>query len=471
MKKLITLIIAFLLFPLSTLFSQEIDLKAHYNEITYNQYLKSDWQGIISTGKSAIESEIDFYYLRLRMGIAYAEMANFRLAIINYKKALEFVPNDPVAQEYLYYAYLYGGMKNMAKLYYDDLPINLRKKISRESLPAFGNIYFETGYALASYDNSEINFPGLSENYFSEIFTRKSQTYTNANLMFNLSNSASLSFAYTGLGVESVHQYKIRNEEAKTEDLKVKQSDLYASVNIYTKNNLILIPFFHNVNTSLAYTYVDYDTASYTLGSNINLNFNEQFSQFTENDQLAGIGFFKRSGLIDLSASVSYSALNQLKQQQINAKISILPKGNYSLYFTPEFRLFFEDNTQRSIYKITTGFTFSKNAWSELAFTYGNLQRTHENFGAIVYNLPDKTKYKADAVVHYAFKNGVSLSLRYQLTQKESVMKTNSLITNTTPGGGGFGQGSSTTVTDWQTTESLYTFAQHFIIFGFNWNL
>ncbi|MBN1650711.1 MAG: hypothetical protein JW857_05255, partial [Bacteroidales bacterium] len=184
---------------------------------------------------------------------------------------------------------------------------------------------------------------------------------------------------------------------------------------------------------------------------------------------LLGIGFLKQSGLFDFSASLSYSWLNLTEQQQFTASLSFLPKGNYSLYFTPEIRLFNEDADQRLIYKFAMGLTFTPKIWTETAFTYGNLKSTHENFGAIVYNLPDITNYKCDAVVHYALKNGVSLSLRYQLTQKESA--TSNTLIETTQINNGFGLGEGETLTGYELIEkeSYSLFNQHFIILGLNW--
>ncbi|MBN2236112.1 MAG: hypothetical protein JW729_01045 [Bacteroidales bacterium] len=466
MKKSKILALLFLLIPFSLVFAQ-VDLKAEYGQKTYDQYLAEDWTGLIETGKEALAKNTDFYYLRIRMGIAYAAQANFRMAIVNYKKALEFVPEDPIAQEYLYYAYLYSGMKNTASVYAAGLPSTLRKKIKPEKLSAFGNIYMETGFAFANYSNSSFSFPSATEIYFSELFKRKSQTYFNTNLLFNVAKSVSFSFGYTGLGVQSEHQYQLKDQTVEVEDLKVSQKDISLSVNIHTDNGITLIPFFHNVNTSFSLTQVDYDTTAYELEPGIEIDFSSSYNTLKWNDQLVGFGFVKKNGLIDIAASLSYSWLNQTQQKQLSASLTYLPKGNYSLYFTPEIRLFNEDANTRTLLKLTSGFTVSPQVWAEAAFTYGNLKSTNENFGAIVYNLPDKTKFKADAVINYGFSNGVSLSLRYQLTNKESALNSYRLITTTS--GVGFGAGESTTETNWTETETSYPFNQHFIILGFNW--
>lgn len=468
MNKTYFLLFALLAFPLSFLSAQQSDLKAQYSVQTYNQYLEKNWTELIHTGNEALEEGVDFYYLRIRMGIAYVNLKNYRKAIVNYKKAIEFVPSDPVAQEYLYYAYLYAGQKNTARLYAANLPVSLRKKIKPENLPVFGNLYMETGFALAAYDAAEITLPASSEIYFSEVFTRKSQTYFNMSLLLNVAKSVSINVAYTGLGIQSEHQYDVQGQDAELEDLTVKQSDFALAVNIHNATGLTLTPFLHNVNTALSLTEVEYDTAAYELETGIEIDFGRSTSNLQWNDQLLGFGITKRSGMFDMATSFSYSWLGETSQRQVNARLTYLPKGNYSLYLTPELRFFNEDQSSRMIYKLAVGGLLSTRLWGETAFTYGDLQRTHENFGAIVYNLPDKTIYKADAVLNLAFTNGVSLSLRYQLTRKETPLTSYTLGTEQDEGYG-FGGGTSETGTDWIQTETFFPFTQHFIILGFNW--
>jgi|GEM_PF-778675 len=470
MNNLRLILFAFLLIPVSFLMAQNPDPKITYNEKTYQQYLEKDWKGLIETGNEAIEKGVDFYYLRLRMGIAYAETANFRMAIDNYKKALTFVPGDPLTKEYLYYAYQYSGMKNTAALYAASLPKDLRKKIKPENLSALANIYMETGVAFSNYDEGKITLPSATNQYFSETMLPQWQSYFYANLLFNLSKSVSWNMAYTGLSIHSNHLYKINNNDPVEEEVPIKQNNFYTAVNIHNKEGLVIIPFFHNVNTAMDFTTVDYDTTAYALTEGVEISFDETATSWKWNDPLVGIGFYKRNKLVDYGASLSYSWLGADQQQQFSALLNYLPKGNYSLYFTPSIRFLRNPEGVNSIYKIRVGWSPSLNVLTEASFVYGDLRASHENFGAIVYTLPDMTRYKADAVINFSFSSGVSLSLRYQLTRKESFVYTNSIVTQTTSGVG-FGPGTSTTETAWEQKSEQHPFTQHFIILGFNWAL
>lgn len=444
--------------------------KTYYRELTYNQYLQENWMALINTGNEAINRGVDFYYLRIRMGIAYGMQANYRMAIANYKKALDFVPNDPIAQEYLYYAYLYGGMKKTAYLYSRSLSTDLRKKISAPKPSVISNIYMETGLAFTSNLDKTIDLSDLTDQYFAETFEPQWQSYFNGSILFNISKSIDINLAYTGLSIHSNHTYKIMEDDAVQEDVKITQRDFYTSTQIYNRSGLIFIPFFHYVNTSMKSTFIDYDSTAYDLEEGVDIDFTETLTSLTLNDPLVGLGIYHRNKEFDFAASLSYSRMGANTQQQFSALMSFLPRGNYSIYFTPSVRVLNTSEEFRLIYKMAVGWSPSKTIWTETSFTYGDLRSTHENFGSVVYNLPDKTKYKTDVVIHFAFKNDISLSLRHQFTQKESRLIVNNLVSTTTGGGGaGIGPGVGFTETEWQETTSYFDFVQHFLILGFNW--
>ena len=83
---------------------------------TYQQYLRGDWKGIIQMGNDALNQEINYYYLQMRIAYAHFMRQEYRTAIKYYNNALELSSKDPVAHEYLYYSFLYSGRNNDALL-------------------------------------------------------------------------------------------------------------------------------------------------------------------------------------------------------------------------------------------------------------------------------------------------------------------------------------------------------------------
>ncbi|MDA3894242.1 MAG: tetratricopeptide repeat protein, partial [Salinivirgaceae bacterium] len=93
MYKKIILFLAIIIFAISA-YSQEVENATTIDKDTYILWLAKDWDRLITIGKTAIKNEVDFYYLRVRMGIAYFEKKNYHKAIYHFEKAYKFNPNE-----------------------------------------------------------------------------------------------------------------------------------------------------------------------------------------------------------------------------------------------------------------------------------------------------------------------------------------------------------------------------------------
>lgn len=81
---------------------------------TYNYYMEQKWDSVIKVGSSAIKQGIDYYYLRMRMGLSYYAEKKYRTAEQHFQKALKFNSFDDVAKDYLYNCYLYCEQYDLA---------------------------------------------------------------------------------------------------------------------------------------------------------------------------------------------------------------------------------------------------------------------------------------------------------------------------------------------------------------------
>lgn len=76
--------------------------------MTYRLYNQNKWDSVIVIGNKAIEQGIDYYYLRMRIGISYFSKNQYSQCLEHFLKAKEFNSND-IVDEYLYYSYLNSG--------------------------------------------------------------------------------------------------------------------------------------------------------------------------------------------------------------------------------------------------------------------------------------------------------------------------------------------------------------------------
>jgi hypothetical protein len=85
------------------------------DKTTYQLYETKQWNKLQKWGNIAIKNGYDYYYLRMRLGIAAFESKQFREAIVHFKKALVLNNEDNLAYEYLYFAYLYCDREEAAR--------------------------------------------------------------------------------------------------------------------------------------------------------------------------------------------------------------------------------------------------------------------------------------------------------------------------------------------------------------------
>ena len=77
------IIIVFLFFfRAASGFAQDTLSAASVEQKTYQLYLDKNWNELITYGNKAIEKGYDYFYLQLRVGIAYYEKKNYRIAEI-----------------------------------------------------------------------------------------------------------------------------------------------------------------------------------------------------------------------------------------------------------------------------------------------------------------------------------------------------------------------------------------------------
>ncbi|NPA33849.1 MAG: tetratricopeptide repeat protein [Chlorobi bacterium] len=105
----------------TNLFAQRLTY-AQSDKETYELYISGNWEKLIQKGKEALRNGIDYYYLRVRMGIAYYYLGKYNLAIKHLRKAHKTNPNDPIVNEFLLYSHLAMGDLERAFFHYQSLP-------------------------------------------------------------------------------------------------------------------------------------------------------------------------------------------------------------------------------------------------------------------------------------------------------------------------------------------------------------
>jgi tetratricopeptide (TPR) repeat protein len=190
-------------------------------EKSYNLYTGKNWKELITYGNKAFSQGIDYYYLRMRVGIAYYERHNYMRADKQFERALKFNTGDPVAEEYLYYCYIYTNRFEEARKLSKTFAKELAHKTKTDSASAIGFVIVEGGTKIS--DSSKLF---------------QNATYAQVGLGHYVANSFSLFHALT--------YYNEAEFRGKTS-----QFQYYLQATIPLKNDWELAPAFQYLNRSL----------------------------------------------------------------------------------------------------------------------------------------------------------------------------------------------------------------------------
>jgi hypothetical protein len=423
------------------------------DSITFNAYLTGDWDKVLRTGKQAVKNEIDYYYLRQRMGIAYFSKGNYRAASRQFEAAANYNPGNAVTRNYLYYSLLYSGQYPEA--YYSAVSLNENmRKIS--DIPKQGVVralYLETGPEFSNNfdDNALGKLP--KEQYLQYQDMYGNSYYTNLGIVMQIFPRMNLYAAYSNLIIEkkTMMQYAWNSPDSTVQEEwgfskyfparpKIETGDYEYSLHqnsAYLRPGIILgkgwsiVPAIHYIHFNTKKVVIRdnsrriQDTAYYVASTDF-----VSFFQYDRTDlQLAAVdiyddlfvislGISKRVSVFDLSMLGSWSNLYGRSQFQYGINLAYYPLGNLRLYGNTNIKGFTEDSDTRVVYSQMVGGKLLGFLWAEAFGTFGNLKGTNESDAFVVYNITDDIDLKTGLNLIFVLSPAVSITLRYQYLQK-----------------------------------------------------
>jgi len=224
---------------------------------TYNLYMEKKWDELIRSGKNGLKQDIDYYYLRMRIAIAYYETRNYKASQAHFRKALEFNQGDPVATEYLYYAYLFAGQTDQAGILAKDFSLSLMEKITLPPGKIVDRLALEYLYNF-NETKDLLSDPGK---YFSDLpagYQVVTLDYSNLNAMLHhdFSPGITLTHAYTYLNKTNYYYYNDGLTPFGIDGQKVIQHQYYISPSFSTSRGLSISPSFHYLRSKFQVPYI-----------------------------------------------------------------------------------------------------------------------------------------------------------------------------------------------------------------------
>ena len=347
---------------------------------SYGMYLAKQWPELIVYGDSVLKLGFDYYYIRMRMGIAYFELKKYRIAEEHFKKAISFNANEDLAFEYLYFIYLYTDRFEESRKLSTTFSRFLTSELKTDSLPAVDCFTAEFGKKISSSD------------------ALPNANYLQLGLSHYIANKVSLFHAYTYYGQGN-------------DDWKVHQNQYYLGMNLPLNSRFMLSGSFHFLQRSTAFYS---GVSSQVKGPELPTTQERAFNY------VESVSLKKSFNYFDVSAGSTVLWLDSVFQFQHNVSTTYFPFANSTLGIGAAYYLHSIDR-YASVHSAFVPFVSYKPT-QRLSLFASYLSNSGQNIaewnGFVVNNSPDLTTGKFTLTGDYHLSKKMEVYATYQYEDK-----------------------------------------------------
>lgn len=382
------------------------------DEQTYTTFISGNYQETIKLGNESLRKNIDFYYLRYRLGVSYFELKNYEKAIYHLEKAKAFDSNDPNLMEYLYYAYIYMNQTEKAYQLTAIFPDELKAKVNHKT-PLFKSVAFETGL-LQTNDLNNLKkvdlrngYPTAQGTFYSDVAFGNLLITNQITPNFKLQNH----FSYVSNTSETIVQDAVVNK--------------FTDKNNYYQWNILGAYFYKGYKIGFGFGSYNSSYNTYTLATPptpIAIN------HYKNNNYSVSFSLGKKLTYIESSISLSYTDISALKTLTAEAALTYFPFGNMNFYSNSKVAFVTNETYNNSIFTQLLGYKLTPKIWIEGFGAFGNHLNYISDNGLSVFNTPNQINWYTGSNLNFYFKR-FDFSLGYGIQQRESNYYTADLST------------------------------------------
>lgn len=398
-------------------YSQKKSTYPVVENLTYKYYQQENWDSLLVVGIEALDQGMDYYYLRMRVGIAYYEKKKYTKAIEHFRKALSFYKLDNVASEYLYYCYIFLGMEYEAKTLTETF--DEKRKDSMNIRNSFLKDVSVSGGKTMNNDFKQLSGNPINENHsiYNENNLAKDNLYGGISLSHFLGKSIKVTHSYTYLQYNRIDNYYDDFSGISQFPHTSQQNQYFISAGFRLKRDRVFTVGYHQV-----WLHSYSNTISYSREVAEVPLFKNNLIDTREHSFVLGLSKSKNNSVLDVH--LIFSNFSQLSQRQLSLGNTLYPLSNRNLYFRTEAMASFQKgglspNGPNWAVEETIGGKIGK-IWLEAGGKIGSIANMTNGNGSIIYNDPDLKKSEIHLGVTIPTSIGLNLSLTGQLENKES---------------------------------------------------
>ena len=367
MFKVVALILLFVLLFQDALFGQLNNDFAYYDDLTYELYEKQQWAQLIETGKEAKQSGFDYYYLNMRMGIAYFERKQYFKAIYCFQKAIDYNKNDLIAPEYLYLSYQLTNQELPAARVLKEYPV-VQESVHEKPAKFFSGLFLEGTYKfhdLAYVSNLGLFNLGLRHRPFSWL---------------------SITHSYNRMSFDQIAFMPSQGGR------------------VQEKRNLVIQKGY--------YAKADLNLAGFIFSPAINLQ-QVQTTTTSYPEKVFYLGISRQINNFYAVLDYSQSEINLFRQKQWAISLTWYPLYNLNLYLKNQVVKHQQQDYTNTIAFHTLGLRLTRNIWLEVFHQYGNIYNFNSHQAYLLFNGWDNINQRSGASVTAILSTNVDIDFSF----------------------------------------------------------
>jgi hypothetical protein len=372
---------------------------------SYNYYINKNWTELISIGNRSIKQGIDYYYLRMRIGVAFYEQAKYYSALPHFLQAYTLNSSDTILKEYIFYCFRFIGQTDEARKFSKSFSMELLQKLKLKNSNLLHMVAAESGIKFTTYEN------------------QGNMLYSNLALKHRLFKIGSLYHAFTYLDQNKTYEYYFTNLNYADYrykinlEIKTVQIQYFIAGNFPIRKGWSIAPTLHYVNlytlsdTSKYYSYKNGSLTKYN--SSVNVSFTNYFS--------GSLGIKKTIGCFDVTAFTSLSNFDNKKQLQNGLSGSFYPFGNNKLVLSVTGYIQTEDGykTLKTASSQSLVYSFGPKIWISVSTFFNTAKNINEGNGLLLNNSYDLTYKRGSCLLNYSLYKHFEIFGTYQREYKK----------------------------------------------------
>ena len=403
-----SLIFFFIIIQQGLFASEPIDYK-YVETLSKTYFEQNDYKNLNKIGNLAIKHHIDYFYLRMRLGIASYNRKNYVKATNHFEHALRFNSGDSAVVEYLYYCYVFTGNENEAMRMAKKMPKTKQNRIKTLKPKIIESVSLQGAYQINSSYTKQISETAIIPKFALKRDLNKSFQFYTIGLNHHFFRRFTISQSLSILDMKNT-LYPFTPIDSSF-DGNTKQQQYYVMGKYSVCKNVEI-----GVGAQLLKTATDW------VGYNTtNKTYEIQTSNPKSHLYFYTLGL--RYKYLQLSFFNGFSNLNSKTQKQYTFSLFFFPRGNTNIYIGKELTI--QQSESVSYFaKQSMGWKLPKvPCWLEVFFANGNIKNYSEANGSVVFNGKQATLLKiGSGLIVPLFNNKCIVNVNWIYEQKEPTL-------------------------------------------------